>query len=212
MTGTAEESDYHIAKNRLETLIDGIFAIAMTLLVLMINVPKPSAALAPAVLPGLVADLVPQIFLFVIAFLVLAVFWLAHHRQFHFISTVDPTLLWITIFLLISIALVPFSTDLAGDYPDVGIAVLWFHVNIFLIGVLFCLHWSHICKASHLCARFPDDATVRLWYFQSALIPAVAVIAIIVAFVDPVASLLVYFLVPVPYYLLHRTRHAVTNT
>jgi uncharacterized membrane protein len=206
MSPMDDPAEYHIAKNRLETLIDGIFAIAMTLLVLMINIPKPAAGVAPEVLPGLVAGLFAQFFLFIIAFLVLAVFWLGHHRQFHFVRMVDPGLLWINIFLLISIAVVPFSTDLAGDYPNVGIAVLWFHVNIFIIGILFCLHWYHICNSSHLCNLFPDAATVRLWYFQAALIPAVALIAILIAFVNPVASLLVYLLVPVPYYLLHRRR------
>lgn len=206
MTGTVDGFEYHIAKNRLETLIDGIFAIAMTLLVLTIALPKPSAEQAPAVLPGLIFRLFPQVFLCVIAFLVLAVFWLGHHRQFHFVQNVDPRLLWINIFLLIFIVLLPFSTDIAGDYPDVAIAVLTFHVNLFVVGLLFCVHWRHICSSSQLCDHSPDPSIIRLWYLQAALIPSIALLAILVSFLNPFGSLLVYFIAPVPYYLLNHTR------
>jgi uncharacterized membrane protein len=206
MTGTADGFKYHIAKNRLETLIDGIFAIAMTLLVLTIVIPKPSAEQAAAVLPGLIFRLFPQVFLCIIAFLVLAVFWLGHHRQFHFVETVDPGLLWINIFLLIFIVLVPFSTDIAGDYPDVGIAVLTFHVNILIVGLLFCVHWHHISASSYLCNQSLDPSIIRLWYLQAALIPTVASLAILVSFFNPSGSLLIYFIAPVPYYFLHRSR------
>jgi len=206
MNVTDGDLEYHIAKNRLETLIDGIFAIAMTLLVLTITIPRPSAEQAPAVLPGLILGLFPQLFLCIVAFLVLAVFWLGHHRQFHFVQTVDPTLLWINIFLLIFIVLLPFSTDIAGDYAGIGIAVLTFHVNVLVVGLLFCLHWHYICRSAHLCTRIPDPAAIRVRYLQAALIPAVAFLAILVSFVDPSGSLLVYFLVPVPYYLLTRSR------
>lgn len=204
MNGTDDE--YHIAKNRLETLIDGIFAIAMTLLVLTIAIPKPAADQAQAVLPGLIFRLFPQLFLCIIAFLVLAVFWLGHHRQFHFVQTVDPGLLWINIFLLIFIVLVPFSTDIAGDYPDILIAALSFHVNILIVGLFFCLHWHHICGSPHLCGRTPDPSTIRTRYLQTALIPSIAFLGILASFVDPSGSLLVYFIAPVPYYLLHRAR------
>jgi uncharacterized membrane protein len=84
MTGPVEGLEYHIAKNRLETLVNGIFAIAMTLLVLGINPPKLDASLAQSVLPGMIENLIPQVFFFIFAFLVLALFWLGHHRQFHF--------------------------------------------------------------------------------------------------------------------------------
>jgi uncharacterized membrane protein len=203
MSGTDDE--YHIAKNRLETLIDGIFAIAMTLLVLTIALPKPSSEQAQVVLPGLIFKLFPQVFLCIIAFLVLAVFWLGHHRQFHFVQTVDPGLLWINIFLLIFIVLIPFSTDIAGDYPDVGIAVLTFNINILIVGLIFCVHWHHICNSSHICNRTLDPSVIRLRYLQAALIPSVAFLAILISFLNPSDSFLVYFLAPVPYYLMHRS-------
>ncbi len=104
-------------------MIDGIFAIAMTILVLGISPPKPDISQAPALLAGQIMDLLPEILLFIISFLILAGFWLSHHHQFYFVRFIDSRLLWINIFLLISLVFVPFSTDIAGDYPDIFIAV-----------------------------------------------------------------------------------------
>ena len=202
MTGRFEGPEYHISKIWLETLVDGIFAIAMTLLVLGINLPKPQVALAPAVLPGLIFGLVPQVFLFIVAFLVLALFWLGHHRQFHFIHRVDPALLWINILILIAIVFVPFSTDIAGDYPAVMVAVLLFHANMFIVGMLFTFQWDHIRRHEHLCEPVPEKTIVHAWFYRSMLVPAIAAIGGILCLFDPAVSLLVYILLPAGTYLL----------
>jgi uncharacterized membrane protein len=202
MAGEPEGLEYHIAKNRLETLVDGIFAFAMTLLVLGINLPRPAESLAPAVLTGLIEGLVPQVFTFIIAFLVLALFWLSHHRQFHFVQKVDPTLLWINVFILISIVFVPFSTDIAGDYPDVLSAVLLLHTNMLIVGLLFAIQWRHICRHEHLCDPVPGKKIVHLWFLRSALVPAIAVIAGVVALFSPPLSLMTYMVLPAGEYLM----------
>ena len=87
----------------------------------------------------MIESLIPQIFLFIVAFLVLALFWLGHHRQFHFVHNIDPALLWINILILIAIVFVPFSTDVAGDYPDGDGCGLIFHANMFIVGLLILL-------------------------------------------------------------------------
>jgi uncharacterized membrane protein len=202
MKGETEEPEYHISKSRLETLVDGIFAFAMTLLVLGINLTKPTDSLAPAVLTGLIEGLIPQVFTFIIAFLVLALFWLAHHRQFHFVRQVDPTLLWTNVFILIAIVFVPFSTDIAGDYPDVLSAVLLLHANMLIVGLLFAVEWLYICRHAHLCDPVPEKEIVRRWFFRSALVPVVAVIAGVIAVFSPSLSLMAYLLLPAGAYLI----------
>lgn len=204
VTGQTEGREYHISKNRLETLVDGIFAIAMTLLVLGISPPQPQESVATAVLPGMLESLVPQVFLFIVAFLVLAIFWLGHHRQFHVVHKVDPVLLWINILILIAIVFVPFSTDLAGDYPAVTDATLLFHANMFIVGILFTIQWHHICRHEHLCEPVPEQAIVRMWLYRSMLVPGVAVTGGILCFLNPPLSLLVYLLLPLGTYLLRQ--------
>jgi uncharacterized membrane protein len=204
MTGRVDGLEYHISKNRLETLVDGIFAIAMTLLVLGINPPRPQDALAKAVLPGMIESLVPQVFLFIVAFLVLALFWLGHHRQFHFVHHIDPSLLWINILILIAIVFVPFSTDLAGDYTSITDAVLLFHANMFIVGLLFSLQWHHIRRHEHLCEPVPDKTIMHAWFYRSMLVPVTAAIGGILSFFVPQLSLLVYVTLPAGAYLLRR--------
>jgi uncharacterized membrane protein len=206
MTGQIEGLEYHISKNRLETLVDGIFAFAMTLLVLGINPPRPPDSQATAVLPDMIASLIPEVFLFIIAFLVLALFWLAHHRHFHFVSRIDPPLLWINILILIAIVFMPFSTDIAGDYPAVMDAVLLFHANMFIVGLLFSIQWRYICRHGHLCEPVPDEAIMCRGFYRSMLVPAIAVVGGILCFFNPSLSLLVYLTFPVWTSLLRRLR------
>lgn len=205
MSPNPDQQSYHISKNRLETLVDGIFAIAMTLLVLTISPPKPPVGVASEVLPGMVLDLLPQFLLFAVAFLVLGVFWLGHHRQFHFVSSVDTHLLWINLILLIAIVFVPFSTDLAGDYPHVQIAVLLFHINILIVGLIYAVQWRHICNSGHLCDPHPDADTIQRRNFESLLVPGVASIAVVISFFSALLSLLVYLVIPpVAFWLVQR--------
>jgi uncharacterized membrane protein len=185
-------------------MVDGIFAIAMTILVLGINPPKPDISQAQDVLPGQIFDLLPEIFIFIIAFLILAGFWLDHHRQFHFVRTVDSRLLWINIFLLISVVLIPFSTDVAGDYPDILVAVLLFHINILIVGLIFSYHIHYISQSKYLLDPEADSKSLRVLFHQSLLVPGIAFIAVLISVVNPSVSLLVYLMIPFAKYFVSR--------
>jgi uncharacterized membrane protein len=63
-------------------------------------------------------DLWPKIHSFGISFIILAIYWMAHHRQFHYIKHVDRTLIWINIIFLMAACLLPFSTSLLGEYRE----------------------------------------------------------------------------------------------
>ncbi|HIH26897.1 MAG TPA: DUF1211 domain-containing protein, partial [Methanoregulaceae archaeon] len=115
-------------KSRLEALSDGIFAFAMTLLVISLTVPVIPKEEAPGLLPPLIMKIFPEFIIFAIAFFVLAGYWLSHHRILRSIRYVDNGLIWINIFLLFFIVLIPFSTSISGDYDNVRMAVLLFHI------------------------------------------------------------------------------------
>lgn len=196
MSGFEQINPYRISKVRLETMVDTIFAFAMTLLMLGITVPELSVSQTAADLSADLAKLIPQFVLFVIAFLILAFFWIEHHRQFHYLRIVDPTILRFNIATLIFIVLIPFTTDMAGAYDGVRIAVLLFHVNILIVGSLFLGQWMYIGRCSHLCDAEFESAAKRDRLILLATIPFVAILGIAVAFFSPQFSLLVYLLVP----------------
>src|SRR5512136_2712336 len=200
--------EYHISKNRLEALVDAIFAFAMTILVLSIDqpssIPQEQAA---ALIPQYVIHLFPQILLFVIAFFVLASFWLEHHRQFHFVRTVDPVILWLNIIILIFTVLLPFSTDFSGNFDHVQIAVVIFHLNLLVLGALFLLHWTYLGEHHHLSDPDLDIYLKKRRFFVLAAIPFCALIGIGVSFISPQDSFYSYLLIPCIVIIFLRKHH-----
>ncbi len=197
MSGYEEDNPYQISKDRLETIIDAIFAFAMTLLALGIEVPRVLESQAAVELPGYIQKILPQFILFVIAFLVLAMFWIEHHHQFHNLRIVDPTVLSLNVAILIFIVLIPFTTDIAGNYDRVEIAVILFHTNILLLGALFVAHGKYISQNCHLCSAGSQTPLPEKRFWFLATTPGVAIIGIVISFFSPPYSMMVYILIPI---------------
>ena len=122
-----------ISKNRLEALVDGVFAFAMTLLVIGLSVPTIPKTEAATELPAYIVSMFPQFLSFLIAFFILASLWIVHHEHFHFLRSVNKVVLWLNVLILIFVVLVPFSTNLSGTYSHVPIAPLIFHANMLVL-------------------------------------------------------------------------------
>jgi uncharacterized membrane protein len=204
VSGLETSDQYHLSKNRLETLFDAIFAFAMTLLVTGFVIGPISESDAPVLLPAYIASMGPQFFLFLIAFFVLASFWLVHHRQFHFVQTVDPALVWITLLILTFTVMMPFTTNVSGDYPDVQVAVVLFHTNLFILGVLFFTHWWYLVNNPQLISVqiSKQDATNGLR--RAMIAPLVSFLALMYSFVSPSWSMAIYLLIPLLLYIHQR--------
>lgn len=89
---------------------DAVFAIAITLLVLDIQLP------ANAVFPGALSQIGSQIFAYVLSFFIIGSYWLAHHRLYQHIIRYDNRLLWLNLLLLLFVAFIPFPTRVAAAY------------------------------------------------------------------------------------------------
>ena len=83
------EEENFISKNRLEALVDSVFAFAMTLLVLSLAIPQIPKSQAAVELPVYISGMAQVFTSFIIAFLLLAVFWTVHHRNFHYLHAID---------------------------------------------------------------------------------------------------------------------------
>jgi len=183
-----------IPTGRIETLTDGIFAIAMTLLVLSIAVPTLQAPVTPAAFSAYVTSILPQIFIYAISFVLLAVFWMNHHI-FYLIKHSNTTLLWINILWLMSIAIVPFSTSIIGKYGEFQLAQVIFDLNMLIIGLLWYANWSYASRKGFVAEKvMPYAVHIRR---SNLVLPILALIAIAVSFVSPVGSFFTFVLVPV---------------
>ena len=119
---------------RLLTLSDGVVAIAITLLVLQLNVPPPpqlaAQADSAAELASKLGQGADQLVSYVISFYVIALFWLVHHRVFRRITGQQEGLAWWNFAFLFTITVMPFTSDLLGKYSANPLAIDIFAVNL----------------------------------------------------------------------------------
>ena len=200
MEGTENTQDRHshafMSTARIEALADGLFSIAMTLLALNIAVPVIAPPEnAAALLPRKLLDLFPAIALYAVSFVVLGIY-----GQFRVIDAADRPFLWINILFMMLIAFVPFSTSLISRYPDVPLAVQTYGLTLILIGGALHLHWWYATTGFRLIPPTTPPEIIRGARNRILLAPAVCAVAIVVAFVSPLASIVMYALLP-PFYI-----------
>lgn len=171
---------------RVANLSDGVFAIALTLLVLDLVVPGVDADR----LGEMWRDLVPSLVAFGLAFGLVANIWWLHHKVFAALGAIEPGMVAINTIGLAGVVLVPFPTSLVGAHPNEGPAVVPF-IALFL--VLSCVWLVFVLRANHVGAwARPLSAETFRWLLidWGASLAALAV-ALLVALVNPLAALVV---------------------
>ena len=118
---------------RVGALVDGIFAVAMTLLVLDIKLPDELHFETNAELLRHFTTIEFTFANYVVSFFVLGIFWTLHHFQFRFVQRVDRGLLWINLFFLLFTTLVPFTTSLAASHEHLQVPLTLYAVNLLLL-------------------------------------------------------------------------------
>jgi uncharacterized membrane protein len=185
-----------LTKARVEALSDGIFAVAMTLLILDVKVPAPTRV---DQLPRELLALWPRCFSYVISFVMLGIYWVGQHNQFHLIRRTDRTLLWLNILFLLTISFVPFSTALLSAYPQQQIAVIVYAVNLVVIGLILSGHWSYATRGHRLVDPDLPAHVIRFARRRILIGPVILALAIAVSFLGTKLSLLMFAGVPLVY-------------
>jgi len=183
-----------LTTRRIEALADGIFAISMTLLVLTLTLPDMMETRLS--LSQLLAEQWPKFFNYALSFVLLAIFWMVHHQQFHVIRRTNRIHVWINIGILMFVALMPFSTDVVGDYSGETMAELVFSANLMILGLLFLLNWWYACRNHRLVDADLDRETIVGGIRRSCVTPGVAAVSMVLAFFVPGWGLAVYMLIP----------------
>lgn len=142
---------------RVEAFSDGVFAIAITLLILDVHVPPVSSPN----LSGALARQWPTYAAFLISFAFIGIMWVNHHRLFNHIHRTDNTLMFLNLLLLLGVTVVPFPTALlAAHYstPSRTIAAAVFNGTYVFIAIFFNVLWFHAVKADLLKSETPESA------------------------------------------------------
>ena len=189
-----------LATNRIEAFSDGVFGVAITLLVLAIAVPQLGAQdLAAGKLLHALAALAPKVLIYVISFGVIGIFWVGHHIMFAYIERSDRTLLWLNMMLLMSVSFIPFAADLLGQYSREPVALAVYGGTLAWAGLMFEAVWLYASGKHRLIRSSMPVRLVRRGTLIIALTPVVYGIAALLAFRSASVSLLMYVLVPILY-------------
>jgi uncharacterized membrane protein len=192
---TASESG--MATKRIEALTDGIFAIAMTLLVLTLDLDGIVRGLSSAKLHQFLLSQSDKFYNYALSFILLAVFWIIHQQQFHHIKKVDWKLLWLNIFMLMFVALIPFSTSLVGDAGNDWMAEVFFDLNMFTVGLFAHLGWWYATRKHKLVDPELPLTHITMTTRRSMIVPLAALAAAVIALVNPGLSSWTYLAIPV---------------
>ena len=189
-------------KARLEAFSDGVFAVAITLLVLEIKVPHGTAELSTQLLRQW-----PSFASYAVSFGVIGVIWMNHHAVFEHLGRVDRRLMALNIFLLLWIVLIPWATDLLATYMKDGgeperTAALVYTGTMTLMGVAFGQLWAYAARGRRLLGVDLSDDEIRRRTRRFALGAPVSALAAVVALGSaPVclainAALAIYYAIP----------------
>ena len=126
---------------RLAALSDGVFAVAMTLLVLDLRVPAAAAIHSDVALWRALAALAPRFLVYLMSFATLGIFWIGQQTQLNHLARGSRELAWLHIGFLFAVTLVPFSTGLIASFIAERAALLAYWGNILLLGVLLLVSW-----------------------------------------------------------------------
>jgi uncharacterized membrane protein len=173
---------------RVQALSDGVFAFAMTLLVLGLEIPKPPG-IAPSQLPHYVIGQWPSFLAWIISFLVIGSFWMAHHRLFSSLGSHDDGFVWLNLLVLLSVAFMPFPTSLIGQYSDSQFAVVFYACSLLLAACLMMLLQIYIARHQNLLHDPTSAAALRMGFIRSLAVEVVCLISIGVSFLSPSAAL-----------------------
>jgi TMEM175 potassium channel family protein len=171
--------------DRLEAFSDGVFAIAITLLVLDFRVPDLGRDLGRALL-----DLWPSLFAYVISFATIGVIWVSHHGIFDRIDRIDRTFLFLNLFLLATIALIPFPTAvLARFLNEIGkgeLAASFYSASLLLMAIAFALVTRHATRVGALATpMYPTGRRQRATNLGLIVYP----IAMLLSMISPYLAL-----------------------
>src|SRR5262245_42506291 len=102
--------------SRLEAFCDGVFAIALTLLIIEFHAPEPSAVRDSAALWSALSHLGPAVFAFLLSFVVILITWINHHNTLALVHRNSTAFMYANGLLLLAVVCIPFTTSLLGKF------------------------------------------------------------------------------------------------
>lgn len=192
-----EDFSQRASHDRLSAITDGVYAVALTLLALEIVVPSVNSIHSSAQLNDyMVNNLLPQLSLYLISFIILSNFW-ASTNAIPMYKKVDNTILTINLAILALVVLIPFSTSFVLSFYHYSQSVIIFSLIILLVGLLYLILYIYLFKENLVKERIYKfiEPHKRIMLIELSIPPVLALISIVLALFNPLASMYVYVIV-----------------
>ena len=192
---TKSELPHTGASKRMEALTDGIFAIAATLLVLEIRVPKLEIESSSAMIHALY-PILPSFIAFVFSFLNILIFWINHDSIGKVLLRFDAKLTYLNILFLLFITLIPFTTAFVSEYPFEFIAITVYGLVLLITASIATIMYYHIAFKSKLMhEKISKKSRQKIWK-RVVLGPIFFATAILLGRINIFIPIIIYILVP----------------
>jgi uncharacterized membrane protein len=156
---------------RLAALSDGIFGVAMTLLLLDLHVPAKELVRSEGDLRHAFVLLLPQLLVYLMSFVTLGIFWVGQQTQLNHLERSNRNLTWIHLAFLFAVTIMPFSTRLLIEFIELRSALVAYWLNILLLGGILFISWGVAMRAKLVKDDIPSEVPAaicrRIWIAQA---------------------------------------------
>ncbi len=171
--------------DRTLAISDGVFAFAVTLLVLDLVVPALSPGASSTDLWQALSKDYLSFLNYILSFLIAGVWWNAHHRVFERMRSSNSALRWLNLFFLLWIALLPFSTKILDQYSTLQLGVVLYAADQAAAGLSLTLMWLYASRNRGLIDKNLDKRTFRFTTVRIVIAPIVFLVSIGFSFIGP---------------------------
>jgi uncharacterized membrane protein len=197
-------------KARVESFSDGVFAIAITLLVLGFQVPSLNSASDLLLRKALLAQL-PEVIPYITTFATIGIIWLNHHTMFHEVEYVERGTLILNLLLLLVVSFIPYPTAVLGRYGPLRSSAVLYGAALSMLGVSYTLLGRHIAHRK-LSRHREDSQTLRAKTYRNLIGTFAYPAGTIIAFFSPKTAVVIFLALALFYFLPESTgRSEVTQ-
>lgn len=186
---------------------DAVFAIAITLLAIEIKVPEVAhEVVSDHLLAQKLAELFPKFIGFFISFMVIGIYWIVHHRMFGYVINYNQRLLWLNLFFMLAVVLMPFSSGFYSEYVmrQMKIPVILYICNITFLGIMGLVIWNYIANPKRALSEGITPEMSRYFRFRSLVPPFAFLLLGIIYFFNPRIAVYVPLIIPIALRLIQR--------
>lgn len=196
-----EKDEEQQSLERLKRISDGIFMLAMTLMVLQFDLPNVEGEMSTKEIKDFLIAQLPALYIYLGTFILIAFYWFNNLQQFTYYKKTNTVHLWLNLLSLMFVVIIPYTNDLINIYSLNPYIQIFYSINLFLVGLFSSLSWWYASRNNHLIDATLDTRKVIKIGVESIIEPIVSLLAIVVSLINPTYWEWTFFMI-FPLYLI----------